>query len=173
MGHILFGGLKWNLKNVHSMLFYGGFDQLRPTSSGKTICRVHRPPRTLQISRFFKRKFEQVKQRNRDSKKSQTGGRKRKKQMGEKMGRLLVWDTAMSFMWVWSSVLIKIFVFDVLGLGYGTAPGELVKCCVSIVNMFLFAFLSKVSKGGAYNPLAVLSSGLSGDFSKFLLHCWC
>lgn len=81
---------------------------------------------------------------------------------------LILWDTVMSFMWVWSSVLIKVLVFNVFGLGYGGAHGEFVKSCFSILNMFFFAFLSKFTKGGAYNPLTVLSGGLSGDFSRFL-----
>ncbi|GFQ04435.1 probable aquaporin sip2-1 [Phtheirospermum japonicum] len=50
----------------------------------------------------------------------------------------------MSFMWVWSSVLVKILVHRVLG--YGAHQVE----------------------GGAYNPLTVLSAAVSGDFENFL-----
>ncbi|KAL3568894.1 hypothetical protein D5086_028784 [Populus alba] len=70
-------------------------------------------------------------------------------------------------MWVWSGSLIKIFVFKVLGMGHDSR-GEFLKNSLSIVNMFLFAFLGKVTKGGTYNPLTILSSAISGDFSQFL-----
>ncbi|XP_059668255.1 probable aquaporin SIP2-1 [Cornus florida] len=82
--------------------------------------------------------------------------------------RLIVSDFIMSFMWVWSGVLNKIFVNKVLGLGHET-KGEVIKCALSIINMFFFAYLGKVTKGGAYNPLTVLSGAISGDFSRFLL----
>lgn len=70
-------------------------------------------------------------------------------------------------MWVWSGVLVRIFVFKNLGLA-NTHLGEVVKIVFSIANMFLFAFLAKVSRGGAYNPLTVLADAISGDFSNFL-----
>nr|GEV47057.1 probable aquaporin SIP2-1 [Tanacetum cinerariifolium] len=34
--------------------------------------------------------------------------------------------------------------------------------------MFLFAYLAKLTNGGAYNPLTVLTSAISGSFGKFL-----
>lgn len=74
----------------------------------------------------------------------------------------------MSFMWVWSSVIIKIFVHRILGYGAHELKGEIVRYAVSVVNMFFFAFLGKATKGGAYNPLTILSSAISGDFSNFL-----
>ncbi|TXG70115.1 hypothetical protein EZV62_005050 [Acer yangbiense] len=82
--------------------------------------------------------------------------------------RLIVSDFVLSFMWVWAGVLAKMFVVKVLGLGHEPL-GEVIKCGLSIVYMFLFAFLGKVTHGGAYNPLTVLSSAISGDFSQFLL----
>ncbi|KAJ7972039.1 Aquaporin SIP1.1 [Quillaja saponaria] len=81
--------------------------------------------------------------------------------------RLLISDFAMSFMWVWSGVLIKMFVYHNLGLGHEPS-GEIIKCALSVVNMFFFAFLAKITKGGAYNPLTVLAAAISGDFSNFL-----
>ncbi|KAK7290729.1 hypothetical protein RIF29_05358 [Crotalaria pallida] len=81
--------------------------------------------------------------------------------------RLLVSDFVLSFMWVWSSVLVRFFVFKYLALGHGHL-GEIVKAAFSIINMFFFAFLAKVTRGGAYNPLTVLSSAISGDFANFL-----
>lgn len=81
--------------------------------------------------------------------------------------RLLFFDFVVSFMWVWSGSLIKMLVSKVLGLGH-QPEGEIVKSSLSIVNMFLFAFLSKVTGGGSYNPLTVLSSAFSGDFNSFL-----
>lgn len=82
--------------------------------------------------------------------------------------RLLVSDFFMSFMWVWSSVLIKIFVHKILGYGAHDLKGEILRYGIYIVNMFFFAFLAKATKGGAYNPLTILSSAISGDFSNFL-----
>ncbi|KAL2480835.1 putative aquaporin SIP2-1 [Abeliophyllum distichum] len=82
--------------------------------------------------------------------------------------RLLVSDFILSFMWVWSSVLIKILVHKILGYGAHDLKGEILRYGISIVNMFFFAFLVKATKGGAYNPLTILSSAISGDFSNFL-----
>lgn len=87
---------------------------------------------------------------------------------GGERRRLLAADFAMSFMWVWSSVIIKIFVHRILGYGAHELKGEIVRYAVSVVNMFFFAFLGKATKGGAYNPLTILSSAISGDFSNFL-----
>ncbi|KAJ6756596.1 AQUAPORIN SIP2-1-RELATED [Salix purpurea] len=70
-------------------------------------------------------------------------------------------------MWVWSGSLIKIFVFKVLEMEHDSR-GEFLKNSLSIMNMFLFSFLGKVTKGGTYNPLTILSSAISGDFSQFL-----
>ncbi|XP_073146158.1 probable aquaporin SIP2-1 [Henckelia pumila] len=82
--------------------------------------------------------------------------------------RLLAADFAMSFLWVWSSVLIKIFVHRILGYGSLDVQGEIVRYAVSILNMFFFAYLGKFTKGGAYNPLSLLSSAISGDFTNFI-----
>lgn len=87
---------------------------------------------------------------------------------GGERRRLLAADFVMSFMWVWSSVIIKIFVHRILGYGAHELKGEIVRYAVSVVNMFFFAFLGKATKGGAYNPLTILSSAISGDFSNFL-----
>ncbi|KAL5745000.1 hypothetical protein ACOSP7_026146 [Xanthoceras sorbifolium] len=81
---------------------------------------------------------------------------------------LLVSDFVLSFMWVWAGVLAKMFVVKVLGLGHEPV-GEVIKYGLSIVYMFLFSYLGKVTHGGAYNPLTVLASAISGDFSQFLL----
>ncbi|KAF7801387.1 putative aquaporin SIP2-1 [Senna tora] len=85
------------------------------------------------------------------------------------MGRtsLLVSDFVLSFMWVWSGVLTKLFVYKYMGFR-GEPLGEIVKIGISIANMFLFAILAKITRGGSFNPLTVLSSAISGDFSKFL-----
>lgn len=80
---------------------------------------------------------------------------------------LLISDLLVSFMWVWSGILIKIFVHGVLGFGHEPI-GEVIKCTLYILNMFFFTFLAKVTKGGAYNPLTVLSSAIYGNFSNFL-----
>ncbi|KAE8125078.1 hypothetical protein FH972_019914 [Carpinus fangiana] len=80
---------------------------------------------------------------------------------------LLISDFIISFMWVWSGVLIKIFVYKFLELG-NEPSGEVIKCVLSIINMFFFAYLGKNTKGGAYNPLTVLAAAISGDFRRFL-----
>lgn len=80
---------------------------------------------------------------------------------------LVVCDFIISFMWVWSGSLIKIFVYKILDLGH-EPRGEIIKCALYVLNMFFFAFLGKLTKGGAYNPLTVLSSAISGEFSRFL-----
>ncbi|KAK4481797.1 hypothetical protein RD792_012708 [Penstemon davidsonii] len=82
--------------------------------------------------------------------------------------QLLAADFMMSFMWVWSSVLIKIVVHTILGYGAHDVKGEVVRYGVSLLNMFFFAFMAKITKGGAYNPLTVLSAAISGNFSDFL-----
>ncbi|KAL3625013.1 hypothetical protein CASFOL_031681 [Castilleja foliolosa] len=87
---------------------------------------------------------------------------------GERRRRLLAVDFAMSFMWVWSSVLVKIFVHGVLGYGAHQVEGEIVRYAVSLLNTFLFAFLTKATNGGAYNPLTVFSAAVSGDFENLL-----
>ncbi|KAF8398182.1 hypothetical protein HHK36_017108 [Tetracentron sinense] len=81
--------------------------------------------------------------------------------------RLILWDFIMSFMWVWSGALIKIFVYKILGFGF-EPRGEIIKGTLSILSMFFFAWLGKISRGGSYNPLTVLSGAISGSFSGFL-----
>lgn len=81
--------------------------------------------------------------------------------------RLLVSDFVSSFMWVWSGVLIKIFVSRYLGLKHEPVL-EAVKSTLSVINIFFFAWLGKFTHGGAYNPLTVLAGAISGDFSNFL-----
>lgn len=81
--------------------------------------------------------------------------------------RLIVSDFLLAFMWVSSGALNKLFVNRVLGWGH-EPRGEIMKATLSIINMFFFAFLGKISKGGAYNPLTVLAGAISGDFSRFL-----
>ncbi|KAK6232055.1 hypothetical protein QUC31_010731 [Theobroma cacao] len=81
--------------------------------------------------------------------------------------RLIVYDFLMSFMWVWSGILVKMFVSKALGMG-NQPKAEILKGAFSIINMFFFAFLGKITKGAAYNPLTVFSSAVSGDFSHFL-----
>ncbi|KAJ6300740.1 hypothetical protein OIU76_021522 [Salix suchowensis] len=61
--------------------------------------------------------------------------------------RLILSDFVVSLMWVWSGSLIKIFVFKVLEMEHDSR-GEFLKNSLSIMNMFLFSFLGKVTKGG-------------------------
>ncbi|KAG0477501.1 hypothetical protein HPP92_014342 [Vanilla planifolia] len=80
---------------------------------------------------------------------------------------LLLWDLLLSFFWVWSGALVRIFVYSFLLLGR-TPEGEALKVMISILYMFFFAWLGVVSKGGAYNPLTVLSSAFNGGLHEFL-----
>lgn len=81
--------------------------------------------------------------------------------------RLLFWDFVISFMWVWAGALVKLFVGKVMESGHDP-KGEILKGALSIIYMFFFALLGKVTKGGAYNPLTILASAVSGDFGQFL-----
>ena len=80
--------------------------------------------------------------------------------------RLILYDFIISFMWVWPGSFVKMFVVEGLGLGH-QPKAEIAKGALSVINMFFFAFLAKVTKGGTYNPLTVFSSAVSGDFSHF------
>lgn len=83
--------------------------------------------------------------------------------------RLVVSDFILSFMWVWSSILNRVLVFKVLGLP-DDFFGEAVKCGFTIIIMFFFAFMGKVTGGGTYNPLTLLTGGVSGSFLHFLFN---
>ncbi|KAL0316699.1 UNVERIFIED_CONTAM: putative aquaporin SIP2-1 [Sesamum radiatum] len=76
--------------------------------------------------------------------------------------RLLAADFLMSFMWVWSSVLNKIFVHRILGYGVHEFEGEIVRYAVSLLNMFLFTFMCKAARGGHYNPSPFCPPAISG-----------
>lgn len=80
---------------------------------------------------------------------------------------MLVSDFIISFMWVLSGVVIKILVYRGLGLVHEPI-GEVLKSALSIINLFFFAFLAKITNGGTYNPLTLLSAAITGDFSRFL-----
>ncbi|KAJ8646435.1 hypothetical protein MRB53_008183 [Persea americana] len=80
---------------------------------------------------------------------------------------LILWDFIFSFMWVWSSALIKIFVYKILALG-SQPKGEIIKGSLSILSMFFFAWLGKITRGGSYNPLSISYSAFSGKFSNLL-----
>lgn len=80
---------------------------------------------------------------------------------------MVLCDFAISFMWVWASVLVKMFVFKFLGMSHDP-KGETFRIALSIVYMFFFTYLGKITKGAAYNPVAVLVSAFSGDFAQFL-----
>lgn len=81
---------------------------------------------------------------------------------------LIISDFIISFMWVWSEIIKKIVLYRVLGYGHDPLS-EVIKCALSVLNMFLFALLGNITKGGSYNPLTILASAISGDFNRFLL----
>ncbi|KAF8102092.1 hypothetical protein N665_0201s0379 [Sinapis alba] len=83
------------------------------------------------------------------------------------MGRIsiVVSDLVLSFMWIWSGVLVNILV---LGFSRKDTTGEIVGYLFSVISTFIFAFLQKLTKGGLYSPVASLASGLSGGFGSFI-----
>ncbi|KAJ0246787.1 aquaporin SIP2-1 [Hirschfeldia incana] len=81
---------------------------------------------------------------------------------------IVVSDLALSFMWIWSGVLVNILVHGVLGFSRKDTTGEIVGYIFSVISMFVFAFLQKLTKGGQYNPVAALASGVSGGFRSFI-----
>ncbi|KAL8129302.1 hypothetical protein V2J09_018457 [Rumex salicifolius] len=81
--------------------------------------------------------------------------------------QILVSDFILSFLWVYSNSMIKLLVHQVLGLPH-THTADIVTCAFKIVNMFLFALLISISKGGSYNPLTVMAAAISGGFTRFL-----
>lgn len=82
--------------------------------------------------------------------------------------RLLATDFMVSLMWVWSGALIKMVVFQVLGFPAQQPNGEILKGALFIANMFFFVWLGKATGGGSYNPLTVLATSISGNFTGFL-----
>ncbi|KAJ4965343.1 hypothetical protein NE237_017192 [Protea cynaroides] len=80
---------------------------------------------------------------------------------------LVLLDFILSFIWVWSGALIKLFVYNILGYGF-EPKGEILKASLSILRTFFFAWLVKISRGGSYNPLALLSGLVSGNLTGFL-----
>ncbi|KAL4571777.1 hypothetical protein LXL04_018542 [Taraxacum kok-saghyz] len=86
------------------------------------------------------------------------------------MAQLMVTDTIMSFMWVWSGITIRVITHIVLGLSINGHASEIVRSSLTIANMFLFTNLTKLTNGGAYNPIVVFTSAINGDFTNFLFN---
>ncbi|XP_076908152.1 putative aquaporin SIP2-1 [Bidens hawaiensis] len=88
------------------------------------------------------------------------------------IGEVIVTDTILSFMWVWASVIIRIIVQFLLGFRfmYGNNAYELYKSSLSVANMFLFAYLVKLTHGGAYNPIVAFTSAINANFVTFLFN---
>ncbi|KAL5707809.1 MIP aquaporin [Ranunculus cassubicifolius] len=81
--------------------------------------------------------------------------------------KLILSDFILSFSWVFSGALQKILITNILGLR-SSLQDEILKILISIIRLFIFAWWGKISKGGTYNPLNLLSSAISGSFSGFL-----
>ncbi|KAJ9548041.1 hypothetical protein OSB04_020584 [Centaurea solstitialis] len=86
------------------------------------------------------------------------------------MVRLMITDTILSFLWVWSAVIIRLIVNVALGLSFNGYASEFVRSFLSVFNMFVFAYLVKLTDGGAYNPIAVFTSAVTGDFGSFVFN---
>ncbi|KAG2258183.1 hypothetical protein Bca52824_077477 [Brassica carinata] len=73
------------------------------------------------------------------------------------MGRIsiVVSDLVLSFMWIWAGVLVNILVHGVLGFSRKDTTGEIVGYIFSVISMFVFAFLQKLTK-------------VSGGFGSFI-----
>ncbi|KAI3772716.1 hypothetical protein L6452_03909 [Arctium lappa] len=87
-----------------------------------------------------------------------------------RMVQMIVTDTILTFMWVWAAVIIRLIVNIALGLRYYGYASEFLRSSLSVLNMFLFAYLVKLTNGGAYNPVAVFTSAISGNFASFLFN---
>lgn len=73
---------------------------------------------------------------------------------------LVVGDLVLVALWVSVGALVKLFVYSVLGLG-GRPEAEAAKVALSVVYMFLFAWLESVTGGASYNPLTALAGALA------------
>ncbi|XP_068663445.1 probable aquaporin SIP2-1 [Aristolochia californica] len=81
--------------------------------------------------------------------------------------RLVATDFALSFMWVWSGTLTKLFVFKYFG--YGSEPmGEVLRYSLQVLVLFFFVWVGKITKGGSFNPLPTLANAISGNFTGLL-----
>uniref|UniRef100_A0A0A9FAG9 Aquaporin SIP2-1 n=1 Tax=Arundo donax TaxID=35708 RepID=A0A0A9FAG9_ARUDO len=73
---------------------------------------------------------------------------------------LVVGDLVLAALWVCAGALVKVAVYGPLGLG-GRPEGEGAKVALSILYMFLFAWLEAATGGASYNPLTVLAAALA------------
>ncbi|OAY72990.1 Aquaporin SIP2-1 [Ananas comosus] len=78
-------------------------------------------------------------------------------------GRLLLLvasDAAMALAWVWAGALVKLLVYGALGPAHAQGAGaDALKVGLSLLYMFVFAGLEKLTGGASYNPLTVLVLG--------------
>jgi aquaporin SIP len=61
---------------------------------------------------------------------------------------------------VCAGALVKLAVYGALGLG-GRPEGDAVKIALSVLCMFVFAWLESATGGASYNPLTVLAATLA------------
>ncbi|CAL4930719.1 unnamed protein product [Urochloa decumbens] len=73
---------------------------------------------------------------------------------------LVAGDLAMAAAWVCAGALVKLLVYGPLGFG-GRPEAEAVKVSLSIVYMFIFAWLETATGGASYNPLTVLAAAVA------------
>ncbi|KAK9122550.1 hypothetical protein Sjap_012152 [Stephania japonica] len=76
-------------------------------------------------------------------------------------------DFMISFIWVCLGALNRLTVHRIIGLGFDPSA-DMAKGLLSVVSMFLCAWLGKISRGGSYNPLNLLPGAISGHFSWFV-----
>ncbi|RZC83285.1 hypothetical protein C5167_046071 [Papaver somniferum] len=82
---------------------------------------------------------------------------------------LIILDFIISFMWVCSGTLIKLFTYKYLGF---QPKGEIIKACLLVLNMFFFAWLGKISRGGTYNPLNLFIWCNFWELHWIFIHCF-
>jgi hypothetical protein len=73
---------------------------------------------------------------------------------------LAVGDLVLAALWVCAGALVKLAVYGALGLG-GRPEGDAVKIALSVLYMFVFAYLESATGGASYNPLTVLAATLA------------
>ncbi|TVU47262.1 hypothetical protein EJB05_06855 [Eragrostis curvula] len=73
---------------------------------------------------------------------------------------LAVGDLVLSALWVCAGALVKLAVYGPLGLG-GRPEGDVAKIGLSVLYMFVFAWLESATGGASYNPLTVLAGALA------------
>nr|CAD1833177.1 unnamed protein product [Ananas comosus var. bracteatus] len=75
----------------------------------------------------------------------------------------------MALAWVWAGALVKLLVYGALGPAHAQGAGaDALKVGLSLLYMFVFAGLEKLTGGASYNPLTVLVYAFLGKSHGYL-----